>query len=79
MTLAGVLLFLLAVSKDALDFFWPGGTSPIGVRTAVAASFADLRVGDQIRVIGDRSQDGARVTAEEIVSGSVSRFVGSVS
>lgn len=46
---------------------------------AVRGSFADLRVGDQIRVVGDRSPDGARVTAEEIISGSVSRSVGIVS
>lgn len=45
---------------------------------AVAGSFTDLRVGDQIRVIGDRSSDGTRVTAEEIISGSVTRAVGSI-
>jgi sRNA-binding protein len=45
---------------------------------AVAGSFTDLRVGDQIRVVGDRSVDGARISAEEIISGSVSRTVGTV-
>jgi sRNA-binding protein len=46
---------------------------------AVAGSFTDLRVGDQIRVIGDRNAEGTRVAAEEIFSGSVTRLVGSVS
>ena len=44
----------------------------------VAGTFADLKVGDQIRVLGDRTTDGARIAAEEIVSGSVSRTVGTV-
>jgi hypothetical protein len=44
---------------------------------AVAGSFAALRVGDQIRVVGDRS--GARVTAEEIIAGAVTRLVGTIS
>jgi hypothetical protein len=32
-------------------------------------AFADLAVGDQLRVLGNRSADGARVTAEQVVSG----------
>jgi hypothetical protein len=46
---------------------------------AVSGSFADLKIGDQVRVTGDRSTDGARIAAEEIVSGSVTRTVGIVS
>lgn len=42
------------------------------------ASFADLRVGDQIRVLGNRAGDGAIVVAEEIVSGSVTRAFGTI-
>ncbi len=42
-------------------------------------AFADIQVGDQLRALGERSADGARVTAEEIISGSVTRIVGSVS
>ncbi|HVF48924.1 MAG TPA: hypothetical protein VNA19_02480 [Pyrinomonadaceae bacterium] len=43
---------------------------------AVAGSFADIRVGDQVRVLGAR--EGARVTAEEIISGTVARLTGTV-
>lgn len=36
---------------------------------AKKSSFDDLKVGDQLRAKGDRSPDGARFTAEEIVTG----------
>lgn len=42
---------------------------------AKPSSFAELKVGDQIRALGDKSADGARFTPEEIVSGSF-RMVG---
>ena len=41
-------------------------------------SFSDIRVGDQIRVLGNRSSNGSNVTAEEILSGSVVRAFGTV-
>lgn len=37
---------------------------------AAPSSFEQLAVGDQVRALGDRSADGSRFTAEEIVSGS---------
>ena len=43
------------------------------------AVFSDLRVGDQIRVLGDRPAGGTTITAEEIASGSVVRVFGSIS
>jgi Cu/Ag efflux protein CusF len=43
---------------------------------AVPGAFADIRVGDEIRVLGNR--DGARVTAEQVVSGSVTRLTGTI-
>jgi hypothetical protein len=45
---------------------------------AVVSSFADLKVGDQLRARGERSTDGTRVTAEEIVSSNVQRTGGTV-
>ena len=38
-------------------------------RDAVLGSFAELQVGDQVRVLGDRTPDGAKVLAEQVVSG----------
>lgn len=42
-----------------------------------ASSFAELRLNDQIRALGNKSADGSRFTAEEIVSGSF-RILGGV-
>lgn len=39
------------------------------------SSFAELKVGDQLRALGERSADGGRYTAEEVVTGSF-RMVG---
>jgi hypothetical protein len=41
-------------------------------------SFSDIRVGDQVRVLGSRTSDGKTVTAEEILSGSVVRSFGTI-
>ena len=45
---------------------------------AVASSFAELRVGDQLRARGERSGDGQRFTAEEIISSNTQRTGGTV-
>ena len=45
---------------------------------ALPSSFAELKVGDQLRALGDRSADGARFTAEEIVSGTFRTLVGTI-
>ena len=45
---------------------------------ARTGAFTDLRIGDQIRILGSRSADGKIVTAEEIVSGTVARAFGTI-
>ena len=54
--------------------------APDSLRPADArpGTFADLRVGDQVRAQGDRSADGKHFTAEEIISGSFQRVGGTV-
>ncbi|MBC7909367.1 MAG: hypothetical protein H7Y30_02640, partial [Pyrinomonadaceae bacterium] len=42
---------------------------------AKTSAFAELKVGDQVRALGDRSADGMRFIPEEVVSGSF-RMVG---
>lgn len=42
-------------------------------------AFENIRVGDQLRALGSRSADGSRLAAEEIISGSINRIIGSVS
>ncbi|MBV9958486.1 MAG: hypothetical protein JO360_08700 [Acidobacteria bacterium] len=51
--------------------------APDSVRFSDArpSTFDELKVGDQVRALGERSADGARFTPEEIVSGSF-RMVG---
>ena len=42
------------------------------------SSFTELKVGDQLRALGERSADGARFTPEEIVSGSFRTVGGAI-
>ncbi|HEX8142921.1 MAG TPA: hypothetical protein VF553_10025 [Pyrinomonadaceae bacterium] len=42
------------------------------------SSFAELKIGDQLRALGERSADGTRFTPEEIVSGSFRTVGGTV-
>jgi len=37
---------------------------------ATASTLAEIKVGDQVRALGDKSEDGTKLTAQEIVSGS---------
>jgi hypothetical protein len=43
---------------------------------AKPSSFAELKVGDQLRVLGDKNADGTRIKAEAIVSGSFRNIAG---
>jgi hypothetical protein len=43
---------------------------------AKPSAFADLKVGDQLRVLGEKNQDGTRIKAEAILSGSFRNIAG---
>jgi hypothetical protein len=45
---------------------------------ATPSSFAELKVGDQLRALGTKSADGARFAPEEIVTGSFQTISGAV-
>ncbi len=45
---------------------------------AKASTLAELKVGDQLRALGDRSADGARFTPQEVVSGTFRTLLGTV-
>lgn len=45
---------------------------------AKPSSLAEVKIGDQLRAKGDRSEDGARFTAEEIVTGTFRSIRGTV-
>jgi hypothetical protein len=54
--------------------------SPDSVKFADAkpSSFADLQPGDTLRALGDKSEDGLHVKAEEVVSGAFQTMAGTV-
>ena len=65
---------LTVVANNArIRRYAPGSLRP---DDAVAGTFSDIRVGDQMRVLGNREE--FKVTAEEIISGTVSRMLGTL-
>jgi hypothetical protein len=46
---------------------------------AKPTTFADIKVGDQMRVLGNKSEDGATILAEKIVSGSFRQLAATIS
>ncbi len=61
-------------SSDKVDFRRYAPDS-VKFSDAKPSSFAELKVGDQLRALGDKSADNTRFTPEEVVSGSF-RMVG---
>ena len=68
---------IAVVSTDATRFFRYAPDS-LNIKDASRSSFAELKVGDQLRALGNRSDDGARFTADEIIVGSMNRTAGQV-
>jgi hypothetical protein len=66
-------LSVLIPEKVRFRRYAPGSLRPAD---AVQSSFAEIRVGDQVRILGNR--DGSRLTAEEIISGRIARLSGVV-
>ncbi|HLL15975.1 MAG TPA: hypothetical protein VK388_12970 [Pyrinomonadaceae bacterium] len=54
--------------------------APDSVKFADARSsnFTEVKIGDRLRALGEKSADGARFTPEEVVSGSFRQLVGTV-
>ncbi|HEY8459706.1 MAG TPA: hypothetical protein VIM99_04960 [Blastocatellia bacterium] len=50
----------------------------VNFEDAKPSSFADIKAGDQVRALGDKTPDGSRAVIEEIVSGSFLTVSGSV-
>ncbi|MDT7540892.1 MAG: hypothetical protein QOE33_796 [Acidobacteriota bacterium] len=73
----GMKPVVVAASSEKIDFrrYAPGS---VKYSDAKASSFAELKVGDQLRALGERSADGAKFTPEEIVSGSFKTILGTV-
>jgi hypothetical protein len=67
----------ITIDASAADF---RRYAPDSVRFADAkpSAFADLQPGDTVRALGDKNEDGTRLKAEELVSGSFETLAGTV-
>lgn len=73
----GMKPLVVEAANEKIDF---RRYAPDSVKFADAkqSSFSELKVGDQLRALGERSADGAKFTPEEIVSGSFKTILGTV-
>lgn len=65
------------VVSDTTRFFRYAPDS-MDINHASRSSLSQMREGDQLRALGERSEDGARFAATEIIAGSVTRTIGEV-
>lgn len=64
-------------ASDSTKFFRYAPDS-LDIRNASRSSFAGLKVGDQLRALGETNADGTRFNADEIISGLIGRTGGQV-
>ena len=76
-TREGVRPIVVNASADTVSFRRYAPDS-IKFSDARRSSFSELKIGDQLRALGERSPDGTRFTPEEIVSGSFRTVGGTV-
>lgn len=72
----GAVPVIVAVSDSTKLFRY--APDSMNIKDASRSSFADLRVGDQLRGLGERNADGTRFAAEEIIAGPMARIAGQV-
>ena len=65
------------VVSDATRFFRYAPDS-MDINHASRSSLSQMREGDQLRALGERSEDGARFAATEIIAGTMTRTIGEV-
>ncbi|HEX8137607.1 MAG TPA: hypothetical protein VF544_08465 [Pyrinomonadaceae bacterium] len=73
----GVRPIIVEASSPAVNFRRYAPDS-IKFSDARPSSFAELKIGDQLRALGEKSADGTRFTPEEVVSGSFRTVGGTV-
>ncbi len=67
----------IIVVSDSTRFFRYAPDS-MDINHASRSSLSQMREGDQLRALGERSEDGTRFTATEIIAGSTTRTIGEV-
>jgi hypothetical protein len=65
------------LTTDGTRFFRYAADS-MDIKNASRSSFAGLKLGDQLRALGETNEDGTRFTADEIISGLMARTGGQV-
>ena len=73
----GAATTTMLTAKPDADFRRYSANS-VNYNEAQASSFDDIKVGDSIRAIGDKSADGAEMQAERIISGSFQTIAGTI-
>lgn len=68
----------VVISDTSKTKFRRYAASSIKFSDAVAGRYDDIKTGDQLRARGARSEDGARFTAEEIISGTFRTAAGKI-
>ena len=68
----------IAIAASADTKFRRYAPDSVRFGDAKQSSFAELKVGDQLRALGTKSDDGSRLKAEEIVSGSFQTIGGTI-
>jgi len=64
-------------ASDATRFF-RYAPDTLNITDAQRSSFADLKIGDQLRALGETNEGGTRFTAEEIIAGLIGRTGGQI-
>ena len=72
----GVVPVTVAVTDSTKLFRY--APDSMNIKDATRASFSDLKVGDQLRALGEKNAEGTRLSAEEIIAGSMTRTGGQV-
>jgi hypothetical protein len=69
----------LVVKPSAKAEFRRYAPDSVKFSDALPSSLAEIKVGDQVRVLGDKSSDGTSIAAERIVSGSFRQIAATIS
>jgi len=68
----------IAIQTSATTSFRRYAGDSVKFEAAQKSTFAEIQPGDQLRVRGDKSEDGTTLKAEEIVSGSFRNLAGTI-
>lgn len=68
----------IAIQTSAATSFRRYAGDSVKFEAAQKSTLAEIQPGDQLRVRGDKSEDGATIKAEEIVSGSFRNLAGTI-